>query len=179
VRERASTAEWSGWDGDGHELLSLGWESGGWTADGVIAGDEGIHYVLRLDPDWRLRQFLLFRDDVEPDLWLGIDEAGRWGEVNGARRPELDAASAVVLTVTPFTHTPIVRGLAIAPGDAREVDVAVVDPVTLGVVLRRHRYVRLDLDRWRHETDDGVVTELAVDADGLVLDHPGRFRRLL
>ena len=44
VRERESTAEWSGWDGSGHELLTLGYESGGWTADGVVreVDDQGL-----------------------------------------------------------------------------------------------------------------------------------------
>ena len=37
-----------------------------------------------------MRQFLLFRDLDDPDLWLGTDGAGRWGEINGAHRPELD-----------------------------------------------------------------------------------------
>jgi hypothetical protein len=99
--------------------------------------------------------------------------------MNGARRPELDGSTDVVMAITPFTHTPIVRRLALAPGDTVDVRVVVIDPVTLGVVPQRHRYTRLDTDRWQHESVDGIVTELAVDADGLVLDHPGRFRRLL
>ena len=44
-----------------------------------------------------MRQFLLFRDLDEPDLWLATDGTGRWGEMNGAHRPELDGCYDVHL----------------------------------------------------------------------------------
>jgi len=173
ARELAVTAEWSGWDGEGHEVLSLGWETGGWTADGVVSGID-VHYVVRVDERWRLRQFLLFRDLPEPDLWLGVDPAGRWGEINGARRPELDRCADVDLPWTPFAATPAIRRLRIEVGDTAEVAVARVDPETLAVEPAVVVYTRLALDRWRR---DGV--ELVVDEHGLPLDHPGRFHRLV
>jgi hypothetical protein len=183
VRERETSAEWSGWDGAGHEVLTVGWESGGWTADGVVSGTvahSGIHYVVRVDQDWHLRQFLLFRDDPEPDLWLGVDPAGRWGEMNGAHRPELDGCTDVDLSCTPFTNTlPIRRLQFLAEGDAVELVVARVDHETLGIVPERQRYTRLGALRWRYEDESGFTAELEVDADGLVLDYPGLFRRLL
>lgn len=178
MREQETTAEWSGWDGSGHELLTLGFETGGWTADGVVTG-AGIHYVVRLDDRWRLRQFLLFRDLHEPDLWLGVDDQGRWGEVNGAHRPELAGCTAVDLAVTPFTNTLPIRRHRIDVGDSAEVLVARVDHETLAVTPERQRYTRLSVDRWRYEDGSGVVVELEVDDRGLVLDYPGRFRRLV
>ena len=179
MRERESTAEWTGWDGDGHELLRLGWESGGWTADGVVSGDDAIHYVLRMDAGWRLRQFLLFRDDVEPDLWLGVDPGGRWGEVNGARRPELDGCIDIDLSCTPFTNSLPIRRLGLEVGATTEMLVARVDHETLGVVRERQRYTRLADRRWRYWDESGFTAELDVDHDGLVLDYPDLFRRLL
>lgn len=172
-RELAVVAEWSGRDGEGHEVLTLGWESGGWTADGVVRGID-VHYVVRVDERWRLRQFLLFRDLPEPDLWLGVDPAGRWGEINGARRPELDGCAEVDLPWTPFTATPAIRRLRIEVGDTAEVRVARVDPETLLVEPAVVTYTRLALDRWRR---DGV--DLVVDEHGLVVDHPGGFHRLV
>jgi hypothetical protein len=172
-RELAVAAEWSGWDGEGLEVLHLGWESGGWTADGVVGGDADVHYVIRLDERWKLRQFLLFRDLPEPDLWLGVDPAGRWGEINGARRPELDRCVDIDIAVTPFSATPAIRRLRIEVGDTAEVRAARVDTDTLAVEPVVVTYERLALDRWRR---DGV--ELVVDEHGLVTDDPGRFRRL-
>lgn len=183
MRERETSAEWSGWDGAGHEILTVGWESGGWTADGVVRGrgaHDGIHYVVRLDEHWRLRQFLLFRDDPEPDLWLGVDPTGRWGEMNGAHRPDLDGCTDVALACTPFTNSPAIRRLQfLAVGEAAELLVARVDHETLAVVPERQRYARLEERCWRVDDDSGVTADLEVDDHGLVLDHPDRFRRLL
>jgi hypothetical protein len=179
VREQETTAEWSGWDGSGHELLTLGFETGGWTADGVLSGETDIHYVVRLDDRWRLRQFLLFRDLPEPDLWLGVDDQGRWGEVNGAVRPELAGCTAVDLAVTPFTNTLPIRRHRIEVGDGADVLVARVDPETLGVTAERQRYTRLAPHRWRYEDESGFSAELEVDDLGLVRDYPGLFRRLV
>ena len=47
-RELSVVAEWSDRDGEAYEVLSLGWESGGWTADGVVRGID-VHYVVRVD----------------------------------------------------------------------------------------------------------------------------------
>jgi len=173
VREHETTAEWSGWDGSGHELLTLVYETGGWTADGVVRGPD-VHYVVRLDEQWRLRQFLLFRDLEEPDLWLGVNRAGQWGEINGAHRPELDGCVDVALPCTPFTDSLPIRRLLLGVGDRAEVRVALVDHETLEVTPVRRQVERLDERRW---SVDGI--EFDVDDAGLVLDHPGRFRRLL
>ena len=173
MRERETTAEWSGWDGSGHELLTVGYESGGWTADGVVRGVD-VHYVVRTDEQWRVRQFMLFRDLEDPDLWLGVNPAGQWGEINGAFRPELDGCVDVALPCTPFTESLPIKRLLLDVGDATEVRVAVVDPESLEVTPTTRRYARVDDRRW---VVDGV--ELDVDADGLVLDLPGRFRRLV
>jgi hypothetical protein len=120
----------------------------------------------------------LFRDLPEADLWLGVDPAGRWGEINGGRRPELDGCTAVELACTPFTTTLPIRRLRIEVGDTAEVLVARVDHETLAVTPERRHYTRLTLDRWRYEDTSGATTELDVDEHGLVRDHPGRFRRL-
>ncbi len=60
--------------------------------------------MIRLSATWQVRQFLLFRDLDEPDLWLGADGTGRWGEMNGAHRHDLAGCTDVELTVTPFTN---------------------------------------------------------------------------
>ena len=170
-------AEWSGWDGVGHETLNLGWENGGWTADGVVQGPD-VHYVVRVDERWRLRQFMLFRDLPDPDLWLGIDPGGRWGEIQGARRPELDGCTAVDLSITPFTNTLPIRRHKIKIGDHADLLIARVDHETLSVVPERQRYTRLGPKQWRYEDESGFTADLEVDDDGLVLDYPGLFRRL-
>jgi hypothetical protein len=176
VRESQQQARWLSEDGSTHELLRLGWESGGWTAEGVIDGAE-IHYVLRLDQFWKVRQFLLFRDMEEPDLWLATDGHGRWGEMNGAHRPDLDGCIDLVLPITPFSHTVPIRRLQLEVGHGAEVIVARVDHDTLEVRPVRIRLAHLEPGRWEVDGEDGTW-ELEVDEDALVTHQPGRFRRV-
>ncbi len=169
---------WQTWDGDHHEHTTISWENEGWTVVGDV-GRERIQYVLRLDPWWHVRQFLLFRDLDEPDLWLGTDGHGRWGEVNGAHRPDLDGCTELHLVCTPLTGTLPIRRLPLDVGDSAAVDVAQIDPETLEVRRVHHRYVRIADRRWRRESaDGGGSVEFDVDEFGLVVDEPGSWRRV-
>jgi len=167
------TATWS--SGDLDHQLTLSWENEAWTAT-VAAGSERIEYVLRITAQWQVSQFLLFRDLEEADLWLGTDGHGRWGEVNGAHRTDLDGGTDIVLACSPFTHTVPIRRLPLAVGDAAELSVLHVDVETLGVVTAHVRYERVDDRRWRY-THDGIATEFDVDEFGIPLDVTDRFRR--
>jgi uncharacterized protein len=172
------TARWQTWNSDGDETVTLRWENEGWTAMGDV-GREAVSYVLRLSPTWQVRQFLLFRDGDEPDLWLGTDGAGQWGEVNGARRPDLHETIDIDLHVTPFTNTLPIRRLRLEPGDGCEITVAVIDVETLGVIPVRQRYEHLSPGLWRKtHVKTGFTVEFRVDDYGLVHDEPELFRRI-
>jgi uncharacterized protein len=170
---------WTTWDGEHEEHLTLRWENEGWTACGDV-GRERVQYVLRLGPTWRVRQLLLFRDLDEPDLWLATDGHNRWGEMNGAHRPELDGCADIELSCSPFPATLPIRRLPLEIGDSAEMPVVIVDVDTLAVDAVGRRFERLADRRWR-QTDtsrgDGEAVEYDVDEYGVVVDHPGRFRR--
>lgn len=160
------------------ETLTIAWENEAWTVSG-IGGREQIHYVLRISPTWHVRQFLLFRDMEDPDLWLGTDGNGRWGEMNGAHRPELDGCVDLYLACTPFTNTLPIRRLPLHVGHTADITVASVDVETLDIQPDHHRYTRIDSHRWRFERlSTGEAQEFAVDQYGLVLDRPSTFRRV-
>jgi hypothetical protein len=169
------TARWATADGEHTETLTLTWENEAWTATGNVERED-VDYVIRLSPLWQVRQFLLFRDLAEPDLWLGTDGGGRWGEVNGAHRPELDGALDISLACTPFTHSLPIRRLPLNVGDAAETSLLQVDVDTLGVVPTTAVYERLAPRRWR-VARGSQTTEFDVDDYGLALDVPGEFRR--
>jgi hypothetical protein len=172
------TARWRSWDHDHLETLTLRWENEGWTATGEV-GRETVTYVIRLSATWQIRQFLLFRDLDEPDLWLGADGTGRWGEMNGAHRHDLAGCSDIDMAVTPFTSSVLIRRLALEVGDSAEATTALVDVETLGVVPRALRFERLTARRFRRTViDNGDITEFDVDEYGLVHDQPDEFRRL-
>jgi uncharacterized protein len=168
---------WSTWDGGHTETLNLTWDNEAWTAVGRV-GREQVEYVLRLAPTWHVRQFLLFRDLPEPDLWLAIDADHRWGEVNGSYRRELDSCRDVELACTPFTATVPIRRLKLDVGGAADVDVIDVDVETLAAVRRPVRYERLaDRTYRRTALDTGDVRQFEVDEFGLVVDEVDRYRR--
>lgn len=169
---------WSGWDDEQLETTTIRWENEGYTVSGVV-DRERIEYVVRLSATWQVRQFILFRDLEEPDLWLATDGAGRWGEMNGAHRTELDGCYDIDLTCTPFTNTLPIRRLPFAVGDTAELPVVMIDPETLEVRRVVQRYTRLADRSWRYtNVDSGFEVVLDVDEHGLVIDYPAGFRRV-
>lgn len=174
--------QWKTWAGDGLETTTIRWENEGFTVSGAVGdapGREHIQYVVRLNASWQVRQFLLFRDLEEPDLWLATDGSGRWGEMNGAHRTELDGCYDVDLDCTPMTQTLPIRRLPLLDGDSAELPVVTIDSDTLAVVSDLHRYTRIGARRWQHErAEHGITTEFEVDQFGLVVDYPTLFRRV-
>jgi hypothetical protein len=172
------TVRWQTWDGTGDETVTLRWENEGWTALGEVSR-ERVSYVIRLSPTWKTRQFLLFRDQHEPDLWLGTDGNGHWGEMNGAHRTDLDGCTDIDLHVTPFTNSLPIRRLQLDSGDAADITAALVDVDTLGVIPVRQRYEHLPTGEWRKvHVPTGVAVDFRVDPYGLVHDEPDLFRRV-
>ena len=166
-------ASWVAWDGSTTEEFTLRWDNGGWVAEGIVSGSD-VQYVLRLGPDFRTRQFLLFRDLDEPDLWLVADGQGRWAEMNGAERHDLTGCFDLDLTCSPSTSTIPITALGLEIGESATVEMAVIDVATLAVDVATRTYTRLDDEQWR--IDD---VEVFVDGNGFVVDHPERFRRVL
>ena len=168
---------WTTANGEHAESMTLRWENEAWTAIGNVAR-ENIQYVLRIAPTWHVRQFLLFRDLEEPDLWLAIDTEHRWGEVNGAFRPEFEGCADIELECTPFAATVPIRRLGLSVGASAEIDVISVDVDTLGAVSVPTRYERIDERTWRATSlPSGDVRQFDVDAHGLVVTEHGRFTR--
>ncbi len=169
---------WAVGDGPHLDTTTIRWENEGYTVSGRLDREQ-VEYVLRLSATWQVRQFILFRDLEEPDLWLATDGAGRWGEMNGAHRTELDGCYDVHLACAAFTVSLPIRRLPLLDGHTAEIPVVVVDTETLEVRAVTHRYTRVDALHWRIETDDPATTAtVELDAHGLVRDYPGGFRRL-
>jgi uncharacterized protein len=182
VRAHAIEAHWQRWDGGTTEVLRLGWESGGWTADGRITG-LNVQYAIRFDGDWRVRQFLLFRDLEEPDLWLVSDGHGRWAEMNGVERTELTGCTDIELNGSPFAASMSGRRLGLSRGDKAHVMVARIDSETLDVSAHLRRVERVGDVRWSVVWADdagepiGDPIEFDVDDQHLTGDQHQHFRR--
>jgi hypothetical protein len=171
-------ARWRTEDGTCVEQLFLRWENGGWVAEGNVAGPN-VTYVLRLAPNFEVSQFLLFRDLEQPDLWLGHDGHGNWGEINGAHRRELFGCHDVDLACAAFPRSLPLRRLMSSVGEQIVLPVVVIDVDTLEVQAAMTTATRLDARRW-HITNSvlGVDTTMNIDEHGLPLHQPGHHVRL-
>jgi uncharacterized protein len=168
---------WTTWDGEHHEQVRVAFENGGWTIESQVSG-ANVTYVFRLDEHWVMRQFLLFRDEDEPDLWLATNGEGSWGEVNGAVRDDLEGCVGVALDITPTTTAMAAQRLRSAGVRSEVYDMAMVDVETLGVTVHRHHLTNSGEDQWHHHSvTTGREFVFSVDQSGLLIDEPGRFRR--
>jgi hypothetical protein len=170
-------ASWTLADSPHLSHVDLLWENEGWTANGVL-GSENAHYVIRMSAMWVVQQFLLFRDMDEPDLWLATDGHGRWGEMNGEHRTELDGCIDIDLQGTPFTNSILTHRLPLHVGHSSTQNVITVDTETLGVTVAPQMYTRVDTHRWQYiSLAQNKTVEVVVDEFGFVIDEPGAFSR--
>ena len=113
---------------------------------------------------------------------LLADGEGHWKGRGAESVPELDGCIDVDISATPFTNTLPIRRLGLEPGKSTDVEVAYIRVPELLVGPERQRYGCLEAQveggLYRLEAlPSGFTAELPVDADGLVIDYPGLFRR--
>ena len=171
-------AAWTTWD-DAHDaVVDLAWENEGWTANCQLSSERS-QVVIRLSASWMVQQVIVFRDLSEPDLWLATDGHGRWGEMNGAHRTELDGCVDVDLRGIPFTNVIPIRRLPLHVGHSAQQNTIAVDLDTLGVTVVPQTYTKVSPTMWRYRSlATGRDVEVTVDEFGFVLDEPDAFRRV-
>ena len=106
------------------------------------------------------------------------------GRPEGRALTYLDGCEYVDISETPFTNTLPIRRLGLSPGESAEISVAYLDATELQPWPEPQRYacVQTDSDGRLYRfvsLDGGVTVDLPLDADGLVFDYPGLFRRVL
>jgi uncharacterized protein len=179
---------WAPWEGPGLEHLRLLTSDGGVEANGLVIGLEAgrpfrIGYEVRCDGRWRVREVRAAAPDLErPVLELLADGEGHWKRRGGEPIPELDGCIDVDISATPFTNTLPIRRLGLEPGESEELTITYVRVPELLVGPERQRYgcleAQADGGLYRFEAlTSGFTAELPVDAEGLVIDYPGLFRR--
>jgi hypothetical protein len=183
-------AMWAPGEGRGLEHLRLRVEESGIEADGVVIGEEDAvafraRYVIRCDPLWRTREVVVDPLDGRRPLHLRSDGEGTWSDASGQGIPELQGCTDVDLSATPFTNTLPIRRLDLGEGGSSEIGVAYVEVPEMRLDVSRQRYTCLESTGegglYRYEdrgSFSGFVADLPVDAEGLVLEYPGIFRRL-
>lgn len=179
---------WSRSDAPGMEHLALITRNGEAEADGIVLGVEGdaafrLRYTVRCDSRWRVRRVEINLVDDRRELKLNADGEGRWFDEAGAAVHALDGCVDVDITATPLTNTLPIRRLSLKQGESADIKVAYITVPELGLAPDEQRYTCLETDaaggRYRFEqTGTGFTAVLRVDADGLVEDYPGLFKRV-
>jgi hypothetical protein len=179
---------WAPWEGPGLEHLRLVTSGSGVVANGLVIGLEAgrpfrIGYEVRCDGRWRVREVRVAAPDSErPVIKLLTDGEGHWKRGGGEPVPELDGCIDVDISATPFTNTLPIRRLGLEPGESEELTVTYIRVPELLVGPERQRYgcleAQADGGLYRFEAlPSGFTARLPVDAEGLVIDYPGLFRR--
>lgn len=178
---------WSPWSEPGLEDLLLR-DGAAPTADGIVLGIADrvpfrLRYVIRCDERWRVRSLQIEGSARRTaSLELLSDGEGTWRDASGAIVERLSGCIDVDISATPFTNTLPIRRLRLRAAETSEIRVVYVDIPAFEVTAERQRYTCLEpqpTGRYRYQSmPDGTPYELAVDADGIVLDYPGLFRRI-
>jgi len=99
--------------------------------------------------------------------------------VQGQARPDLNGCLDIDIWPTPFTNTFPIRRASMAVGERREFVMAWISAPQLTLTPMRQGYTRLADRRYLFENlESGFRALLDVDADGIVLDYEGIFRRI-
>jgi uncharacterized protein len=181
-----TVARWCGWGGAEANLehLEIRLDGDRVLAEGLVIGSSegerfGLDYRLVLDRAWRVREAGL-RTAAGRSLQLTGDGAGLW-TVNGHVDESLGRCIDIDIQATPFTNTLPIRRLNWGPGQSTIVEVAYIDVPALTVAPSRQRYTCVSPGSlFRFEAlDTGFIADLPLDAEGLVLDYPALFRRVI
>jgi hypothetical protein len=178
-------ARWATASGDGVQHLVLRQGQAEIIAEGMVISDRddpfAVHYRIECDPAWRVRRAEVKIAGNERRLLFVSDGEGRWTGENGAPLADLDGSVDIDLLVTPFTNTLPIRRLDLKAGDSVDIDPVYVSFPGLAVFADPQRYTCLEYGRrYRYESrDSDFVREITTDENGLVVDYPGLFRRIL
>jgi hypothetical protein len=168
---------WATLDADARTLAASG------RAFGLRPQPYWLTYEFESDPDYATRRMSVeARTEAGTAILELLREHGHW-TVNGAARPDLDAAIDCDLAACPLTNTmPILRHrLHEGPGD-RSLVMAYIQVPGLRVIRSeqryRHLYRRPDGSAIVRYRSSGFEDDLTIDPDGFVVDYPKLGRRV-
>jgi hypothetical protein len=171
---------WRRVDMPGHEAAELHRVGDAWELSGVaVLTDAGrpcrLDYVIECGGDWATRRCEV-RGYVGADrahMVVVRDEAGSWA-VNHEPAASLDGCIDVDLGFSPSTNLLPIRRLALAVGASASVRAAWIRFPQLTVEVLEQTYTRTAPETYKYESAGGAFRrDLAVNADGLVVDYPG------
>jgi uncharacterized protein len=166
-----------------HLLLADG------VADSIVLAFDDEHgpfrltYRLTWDPAWRLRDadVVVATERFTRSRTLRTDGQGQWRDGDGRALAELDGCADIDIWPTPFTNSFPIRRAPLAVGERAEFRMAWFFAPTGRLEPQSQAYTRLADRLCEFESLDGTgfKAQLAVDEDGIVMDYPGLFQRVI
>lgn len=175
---------WEGTDWKSIECLSWREEDKEWTITSHITGfieglPFGIYYTIELDSKWQAQHFLI-SDLNNPDNVIDLysDTKGKWFDRDEAVNA-LEGCMDIDITLTPFTNTLPLRRLDPEKGKRTRIEVLYVRLPEFTFEKVEQYYTKLDDNKYLFEMPEiDFKAELQVDANKMVMDYPGLFKRI-
>ena len=154
----------------------------------VIAVDEEhgpfrLTYRLDWDESWCLRvaKLVISTERFNRSLHLCTDGQGHWWHGDGKAIDELEGYMDIDIWPTPFTNSFPIRREGMAVGERRQFRMAWIFAPDMTFHLQPQAYTRLADRLYLFENLDGsgFRAELPVDEEGIVLDYPDLFVRVM
>ena len=164
------------------EHVDISPADGGIDFAGVVIGNAdspfALAYRLRVDSEWHVREAHL-KTTSRHGLHIVSNGKGTW-HVNGVEELALQGCLDIDIQASPITNTLPIRRLGLKPGESSELRLCYIAVPDLIVTVAEQRYTALADGLYRFESlTSSFTADLPVDADGLVKDYPGLFRRIL
>lgn len=175
-------ARWQDWSGKNFEHIVLH-EGPGWiTANSTLESKDGglvARYSILCDISWHTRKATIHLADGR-HVELESDATGNWS-LNKRPAPHLTGAIDVDIMVTPFTNTLPIRRLNLKANQHENILAAYISLPDLSVTADPQSYICIKPGRlYQFESSNGeFVRDIEVDGDGLVVEYPGLFKRLV
>jgi uncharacterized protein len=181
------TLLWQAADGIGLEHVLLTEDSKGVSVESNVIGIEEnrpfcLHYQVQCDGRYQVRS-------VEAQvvggssLSLWTDGHGHWFDAQKQPITSIFGCVDVDITATPFTNTLPIRRVAWEVGEQQKFLMAYILAPTLEIYADQQHYtclVRRDSGSifLFESMSTGFTAQIVVDADGLVVDYSGLFKRV-
>ena len=142
-----------------------------------------LDYVLSCDSQFVLKRVSINQFDIG-GFNLTTDGHGNWLNQKLQPLPELDGCIDIDISATPFTNTLPIRRIQWQVGQSEVFKMAYIHIPDLTVSVDPQRYTCLEKTAhgatFRYESlDSDFTADITVDSDGLVLNYPGLFERIV
>jgi len=180
------TIVWEGLQYDTEEHCNVNFLKNGIVIRSEIegwAGQKAVYaeYILTLDTDWTVRKIEInFTIGDQANAYSFVRHAsGHWTDAKGKVYPQFGECRFVDISLTPFTNTLAIKGLAFSEKPVQQADVLYFDVLDNVVRTDAQSYTKLSSSKFKFENAGGnFIADIDVDKDGFVTHYPNLFTML-